>query len=710
MKRRPAVTGLETVSPRDTDLSPSQRLRGAGWWGTWAVIAAIQGAASIAPAAPSVAREWNEQILAAIRVDRPNPPVHARNLFHLAAGMYDAWAAYHDVAIGYLHHERVAGAEDVAAARHEAISYAAYRILRSRYRTSVSTAVTAAALDARMEGFGYPLSFTETSGDTPAALGNRIAATILAWGLEDGSNEAGGYDDPSYRNPQPALVVLLSGVAQGGALPDGTNPNLWQPLAFDVAFTQNGLVADLIQKYVGVTWKATRPFALERMEEDFPWIDSGAPSRLGPDTARYQEETMDVLRRSSRLNSSAMIDISPGIGGAGNNPLGSDDGGGYPVNPATGQPYEPNLVAEGDFARVLAEFWADGPHSETPPGHWHVLANEVSDHPLTVKKVGGSGPVVDDLEWDVKLYLALSAATHDAACAAWSLKRHYEGPRPITMIRYMGAKGQSSDPEGPSYHPEGLPLEPGVVEVISAETAAPGGRHRGVGTPGQIAVYSWPGEPAIPANQTSPVRWMRAVDWLPYQRKTFNTPAFPGYISGHSTFSRAAAEVLTAFTGSAYFPGGLGTFTAEANSYLVFERGPNATVTLQWATYYDAADQAGQSRRWGGIHVPEDDYDGRIVGSEVGLRAWALARKYFDGSVVSTVPEVDLALLADRQVELRWKAVRGFRYAVEACPVLGDRWENLATFPEATGTLGRWTGPRIGSGMGFYRVQQFLGP
>ncbi|HUF62741.1 MAG TPA: hypothetical protein VMN36_11750 [Verrucomicrobiales bacterium] len=130
--------------------------------------------------------------------------------------------------------------------------------------------------------------------------------------------------------------------------------------------------------------------------------------------------------------------------------------------------------------------------------------------------------------------------------AAWALKRHYESPRPVAMIRYMGVKGQSSDPEGPSYHPDGLPLEPGVVEVITAETAAPGGGHLGVGNPGEIAVYSWPGEPAIPASQTSPVRSMRAVDWLPYQRKTFNTPAFPGYVSGHSTFSRAAAEVIGA--------------------------------------------------------------------------------------------------------------------------------------------------------------------
>ena len=71
--------------------------------------------------------------------------------------------------------------------------------------------------------------------------------------------------------------------------------------------------------------------------------------------------------------------------------------------------------ARGDFVRVLAEFWADGPSSETPPGHWNVIANYVADNPLLVKKIGGVGPVVDDLEWDVKMYFAVNAAVHEAA-------------------------------------------------------------------------------------------------------------------------------------------------------------------------------------------------------------------------------------------------------------------------------------------------------
>jgi hypothetical protein len=301
------------------------------------------------------------------------------------------------------------------------------------------------------------------------------------------------------------------------------------------------------------------------------------------------------------------------------------------VNPVTGQPYAPNVVPRGDFLRVLTEFWADGPQSETPPGHWNVLANDVSDR-IPSRRIAGSGPPVDRLEWDVKLYLALNGAVHDAAIVAWGLKGKYDSVRPISMIRYMGGKGQSSDPLGPSYAPDGLPLQPGMIEVVTPETTAPGQRHAALaGHEGEIAVRAYPGPPASATTGPAGVRWIRAVEWTTYQRRTFVTPAFAGYTSGHSTFSRAAAEVMTLFTASAYVPGGLGEFVAAANDYLEIEPGPSVDVRLQWATYYDAADQAGLSRPTGGIHVSADDLVGRITGSAAGIGAFTKAMEYFAG-------------------------------------------------------------------------------
>ncbi|TMC72640.1 MAG: hypothetical protein E6J13_05020 [Chloroflexi bacterium] len=199
------------------------------------------------------------------------------------------------------------------------------------------------------------------------------------------------------------------------------------------------------------------------------------------------------------------------------------------------------------------------------------------------------------------------------------------------MIRYLASLGQSSDPAGVAYNVKGLPLVPGLIELITREDTAPGRPKEALfGHEGEIAVRAWQGNPADPKTQTAPVTWILGTAWVPYQLPTFVTPSFQGYVSGHSTFSRAAAEVLTGITGSEYFPGGLAEWTVKRGSFRI-EAGPSADVALQWATYYDGADQAGQSRIFGGIHVQADDFTGRIVGATCGKDAWALAQRYYAG-------------------------------------------------------------------------------
>jgi hypothetical protein len=134
-----------------------------------------------------------------------------------------------------------------------------------------------------------------------------------------------------------------------------------------------------------------------------------------------------------------------------------------------------------------------------------------------------------------------------------------------------------------------------------------------------------------PQTDYAGVGWILAENWWPYQRPTFVSPPFAGYISGHSTFSRAAAEVMTYLTGDEYFPGGMGEFEAKKNDFLVFEVGPSVDVVLQWATYRDASDQTSLSRIWGGIHPPADDLPGRLIGLEIGKDAFELASQYFNG-------------------------------------------------------------------------------
>ena len=211
--------------------------------------------------------------------------------------------------------------------------------------------------------------------------------------------------------------------------------NHWQRLQIVNAVDQNGFPQGPIQPYLGAQWLGVRPFSLTRTDSTKPWIDPGPPPYFGGAShAQFVKEAVAVITAGGQLtpDDGVTMDISPGAygnnsldfaGDYGNGNFDIYDGHGYTNNPVTGLPYAPNVVKRGDFARVLAEFWADGPNSETPPGHWNVLANYLADHPLIVKRIGGMGPVVDDLEWDVKMYFALNAAVHDAACACWSAKR-----------------------------------------------------------------------------------------------------------------------------------------------------------------------------------------------------------------------------------------------------------------------------------------------
>ena len=613
----------------DTKTTMMPPVSGRRWRrGTALLAATLTALAACTPAASaqtqSAARQWNEQLLDAIRIDTPRPTVHARNLFHTSGAMYDAWSAYDSGSAGYLFSESQTG---TGADRDEAVSYAAYRVLSARFAASPGAATTIPALNAQMASMGYDISNTSTLGNTAAAVGNRAAAAYLNYGLTDGSNEQLNYADyTGYAPSNPPLDV-----AAGGDV-TMADPDRWQPL---IVQTPSG---PQTQSFLTPHWGDVSTFAITRPGLGGPYGSdlAGPPPAFGSDD--FKDAANGVIRYSSHLDpgDGATLNISPNT--RGNNTLGSNDGSGWGVNPATGMPYADNIVNRGDYGRVLAEFWADGPRSETPPGHWNTIANEVSDHPLLQKRIGGTGNLVDDLEWDVKMYFALNAGAHDAAVSSWDAKRQVDYVRPISMIRYMATLGQSSDPAQPSYHPDGMKLEDGLVEVVTADTIA-SGRHAGL-EEGDIAIFAWNGHDD--SGDPSGVGWIDGREWMPYQAESFVTPAFAGYVSGHSTFSRSAAEILTLMTGDEFFPGGMGTFLFEEGAGLNFEDGPSQDIALQWATYFDAADEAGLSRLYGGIHVRADDFDGRIIGNYVGNTVWDQSLLYFN----NTVPEPATALAA----------------------------------------------------------------
>jgi hypothetical protein len=579
----------------------------------------------------SVARYWNEVALGLVRDNPPAPTVVARNMFSLSAAMWDAWAAYDPDADGYFYVEK-ATAANVADARDAAISFAAFRVLSERYFSYAWTTPTELPEEFvhHLSALCYRADFVFEGPESPAGLGNRIARRVVETGLDDGSLEDQSYVDPSYKPINKPIRALKSGTVM-------KYPNHWQPIRFPAgrARGQGGGSAPDTQTFVGAQWGRVTPFALGPSAGGLA-MDPGPPPALGSDATldeQFKQAAIQIIEYSSTLDprDDVEIDISPGA--LGNNSLGTNDGAGRATNPATGKAYDPNIVLRADYERALAEYWADGPSSETPPGHWNLIANYVSDSANFEFRFAGGVPLTDRLEWDVKMYFALNGALHDAAIAAWGIKRFYDSARPISMIRYMAGLGQSSDPSLPHYDLSGLPLVPGLVELITRESSASGKRHHQLRDHiGEIAVRAWRGFPDDPATETSGVGWILGANWVPYQRPSFITPAFPGYVSGHSTYSRAAAEVLTALTGSEFFPGGLFAVGRTRGS-LRHEKGPIGEVLFQWATYYDAADSAGISRLYMGIHIPQDDFEGRKIGSTCGIGAWDLALRYFDGDV-----------------------------------------------------------------------------
>ena len=633
---------------------------------------ALGGAAGAQSSPNSIAREWNEVYLTAIRNDFARPVVHARNLYHVSAAMYDAWVLTHREGNLALVTD-TAGLvtyPDPGAAAEEAISYAAYRLLLHRYAAAPGLDTIRQLADRLMDALDYPTDYTSATytNGRPAALGNHIAAQIIAYGRTDGANEALDYANDAYPDPVNPPLFL----ANPFSILNLADPNHWQPLAFEgTVIDQSGQVIGNIPGFLGASWGRVTPFALPRSARTDPsssrpiygnspvYHDPGPPPYFSTtDTAElnlYRWNFETTLKWSSHLDPTDGVswNISPGARGNLSEPLpetaaeyrawydereGGQPGTGHSVNPITGQPYPDNIVPRGDYTRVLAEFWADGPQSETPPGHWFAIFNQVMDHPLFRRDLWGEGEQLSPLEYEVKAYLTLGGAMHDAAITAWSIKGKYDYVRPITAIRYLATRGQASVVDHRFYDPLGLRLDPGYIELVgsASEVVTPT-------TLMTVKARAWVGNSFIndPDLEQAGVDWINPSLWEPYQRPNFVTPNFAGYISGHSTFSAAAATVLEALTGTPYFPGGVGEFVAKQNEFLVFEEGPSVDVVLQWATYHDAAAETSLSRIWGGIHPPADDIPGRRIGRVVGMDAQQRARKLFAGLATSVQVPVE---------------------------------------------------------------------
>jgi hypothetical protein len=356
-----------------------------------------------------------------------------------------------------------------------------------------------AALSGRLRSLCYSPAFTRTTGDSPAAVGNRIAAAAIAYGHNDGSLESLHYVDSSYVPQNEPLVVG----EPGSTVHDAT---FWQPLALgEVAARGVAGVPARIQTFDGAQWGRVRGFAAATTAKGRSSL-FGAPPLGDPTGAVYKQAAVSVIRATAGRTAARST--------AGASPLA-----------------------------------------------WNLIADALPEQ---------------GLRGDLRLELALNGALSDAAIEAWDAKRIYQSPRPISMIRYLAFEGQSSDPKAASFNPQGLPLVPGLVELITPASSARGQRH--------AALASSVGQVAIRSRGT----WVLGTRWVPPAA----TPASPGWVSEGSAFAYAANAVLSKLTGRSF------------------------------------ADQAVHASRLAvdsGTAIPADVAAGRTVGTDVGRRALAKA-------------------------------------------------------------------------------------
>jgi hypothetical protein len=460
----------------------------------------------------NVVVRWDSAALQGVRDSHLGPPMVARALAIVHTCIFDAWAAYDKRAVGTQLGDKLRRPkrERTLTDKNEAISFAAYRALVDLFAFD-----TASVFDPLMASLGYDPNNLTINTDTPAGIGNVACASVLAFRHSDGSNQLGDLYPGAYSdwtayssvNPASTLPVNLASVL---------DPNHWQPLTYDDGATAP-TPHTVTQSFVGAQWYRVIPFAMTSPDQFRSFVAQFGPAPYGSET--YWQQSKDLITMSANLT---------------------------------------------DEQKMIAEYWANGPHTELPPGHWALFGEFVSRR---------DKHTVDE---DARMFFVLTNALFDASIAAWDAKRAFDSVRPITSIPYL-------------FHSQ--------------------------------QIKAW-----------RPFQGTQTFDgslWIPYQRSTFPTPPFPEYISGHSTFSAAGAEILKLFTGSDKFGDSVAFPAGSSNT----EPGltPKQEVTLSWATFTDAADQAGISRRYGGIHFELADLVGRATGRLVADQAWEKALSFIKG-------------------------------------------------------------------------------
>lgn len=473
----------------------------------------------------NIVLQWNDAVLQAVRETYATPPVVARHLAILNTSIFDAWAVFDNKAKGTQLGKtlKAPATLNTAQNKQEAIAYAAFRTANDLFPLTVQKAFFKKLLIQQ----GYDVKKIKTDKTTAAGIGNLVASKVISFRRNDKSNQLGNLNKGKPYSDWTGYESLNT--------PDYFDfPNNWQTLL--VSDGKGNLIE---QEFICPHWGKVTPFGFKEWDKDV--------------VTPVREE---VKRRNGRVGP-ATIDQPE-----------------YKEQALQLMAYAANLT---DQQKVMAEYWADGPSSELPAGHWNLFAQFVSHRDK------------HNLDQDVKLFFALSNTLFDTSIALWGAKREFDSVRPISAIVYLFGNSDWTPYQ---------PTDNDLLKETQANTIIDDENSDDTGN----------------------------VIWRPYQTATFVTPAFPEYPSGHSGFSAAGAEILKRFTGSDVFGYKV---TNPAGASRVEKNSPKYDVTLSWATFSDAADEAGMSRRYGGIHFADADLDGRMIGRKVAEIDWKIIQSYF---------------------------------------------------------------------------------
>jgi hypothetical protein len=360
-----------------------------------------------------------------------------------------------------------------------------------------------------MTALGYNPSDTSTDSTTPQGIGNTVAQAVLDFRHADGANQLGDYNGGAPYSDWTGYKPLND----WNRVSDVYH---WQPLCVPTPPPGATSCSGTVQRFATPQWGKVTPFALTK------------PDQFGPppmDRSELPTEAKQLVDTQADLD---------------------------------------------DLEKTIAYYWADGPGSELPPGHWAMIAAAAS-------RAAGTS-----LDGNAKLFFALANGLLDASIATWQAKRVQDTVRPITYIRWLYAGKKVKGWAGPGK---------GIVSIDGSA-------------------------------------------WIPYQEPGVVTPPFAEYTSGHSAFSGAASRAFTRFAGTDVFKAALSVTIAAGSSTIEPKLVPAANTTLSFKSFTDAANSAGLSRRYGGIHFEQGDLNGRTLGSQIGDAAWAKALTYLNGTAV----------------------------------------------------------------------------